>query len=64
MLPTTLWIGAALAAIMMFVQLTLALVRRDGESIGRILLGIAQFGLVWVAYLGVAAGTGRRRGRA
>ena len=55
-LPTTLWIGAALAGIMMFVQLTLALIRRDGESMGRILLGIGQFGLVWVAFLGIAAG--------
>jgi type IV secretion system protein TrbL len=55
-LPTTLWIGATLAVIMMFVQLTLALIRRDGQSIGRVLIGIGQFGLVWIAYLGVAAG--------
>ena len=55
-LPTTLWLGATLAVIMMFVQLALALVRRDGESLGRIFLGIGQFGLVWVGYLGLAAG--------
>jgi hypothetical protein len=55
-LPTTLWIGATLAVIMMFVQLTMALVRRDGQSIGRVLIGIAQFGLVWVGYLALAAG--------
>jgi type IV secretion system protein TrbL len=55
-LPTTLWIGATLAGIMLFVQLTLALVRRDGESMGRIVIGIGQFGLVWVGYLGMAAG--------
>ena len=55
-LPTTLWLGAALAVIMMFVQLALALVRRDGESMGRIFIGIGQFGLVWVGYLGLAAG--------
>ncbi|HEX8081469.1 MAG TPA: hypothetical protein VF557_14755 [Jatrophihabitans sp.] len=55
-LPTTLWLGATLAVIMMFVQLSVALIRRDGESIGRVLIGIAQFGLVWVAYLGLAAG--------
>jgi type IV secretion system protein TrbL len=55
-LPTTLWIGATLAVIMMFVQLTVALIRRDGESMGRVLIGIAQFGFVWVAYLGLAAG--------
>src|SRR3954468_13916354 len=35
-LPTTLWIGAALAVIMMFVQLTLALLRRDGKSMGQV----------------------------
>jgi type IV secretion system protein TrbL len=55
-LPTTLWIGATVAVLMMFVQLTVALVRRDGQSLGRVLLGVAQFGLVWVGYLGVAAG--------
>ena len=55
-LPTTLWLGATLAVIMMFVQLTVALIRRDGQSVGRVLLGIAQFGAVWVGYLGVAAG--------
>ena len=55
-LPTTLWLGATLAVIMMFVQLSVALIRRDGESMGRVLIGIAQFGLVWVAYLGLAAG--------
>ncbi len=55
-LPTTLWLGAALAVIMMFVQLTLALLRRDGKSMGQILIGIGQFGLVWAAFLGLAAG--------
>jgi type IV secretion system protein TrbL len=55
-LPTTLWIGATLAGVMMFVQLTMALVRRDGQSIGRLLIGIGQFGLVWIGYLGLAAG--------
>jgi hypothetical protein len=55
-LPTTLWIGATLAGIMMSVQLTLSLIRRDGQSMGRIFLGVGQFGLVWVGYLGIAAG--------
>src|SRR3954451_5929261 len=53
-LPTTLWIGASVAGIMIFVQLTVALIRRDGRSLGRVLLGVGQFGLVWVGYLGVA----------
>lgn len=55
-LPTTLWLGASLAVIMMMLQLTVALVRRDGQSLGRILIGIGQFGLVWAGYLGLAAG--------
>lgn len=55
-LPTTLWLGAALTVIMMFIQLTVALLRRDGQSLGRIFLGIGQFGLVWVGFLGIAAG--------
>src|SRR4051812_12039352 len=38
-LPTTLWIGATLAVIMMFVQLLVALMRRDGESMGKVVLG-------------------------
>src|SRR4051812_1523139 len=53
-LPATLWIGASVAGIMIFVQLTVALIRRDGQSLGRVLLGVGQFGLVWVGYLGVA----------
>src|SRR4051812_22554520 len=53
-LPTTLWIGATVAGTMIFVQLTVALIRRDGQSLGRVLLGVGQFGLVWVGYLGVA----------
>ena len=66
-LPTTLWLGATLAVVMMFVQLSVALVRRDGQSLGRVLLGIGQFGLVWVSFLGVAMGlvtaaTGLSRG--
>ena len=55
-LPTTLWLGASVAGIMIFVQLALALIRRDGQSLGRVLLGVGQFGLVWVGYLGVAGG--------
>jgi type IV secretion system protein TrbL len=66
-LPTTMWIGASVAVIMMFVQLTVALIRRDGQSLGRVLLGVGQFGLVWVGYLGVggalvAAAAGLSRG--
>jgi type IV secretion system protein TrbL len=55
-LPTTLWVGAAVAATTMFVQLAVALLRRDGTSMSRVLLGVGQFGVVWVGYLGVAGG--------
>ncbi|WP_138757689.1 type IV secretion system protein [Modestobacter altitudinis] len=55
-LPTTLWFGASVAVTMMFVQLTVALLRRDGRSLGRVLAGVGQFGLVWVGYLGMAGG--------
>jgi len=54
-LPTTLWIGATVAALMMFVQLSTAMVRRDGQSLGRVLLGVGQFTAVWAGYLGAAA---------
>ena len=66
-LPVTLWLGGFVAVVMLFVQVGLALVRRDGQSIGRILLGIAQYGLVCTAFLSVAAaviaaGSGLERG--
>src|SRR3954463_5472802 len=55
-LPTTLWLSGVVAVSMMFIQLAVALVRRDGKSLGRVLLGVGQFGAVWVGYLGVAGG--------
>src|SRR4051812_13424916 len=55
-LGITLWISATVALILMMVQLIVALVRRDGQSFGRILLGVAQYGFVWATFLGVAAG--------
>ncbi|MGY5884175.1 hypothetical protein [Modestobacter lacusdianchii] len=53
--PVTFGIGATVAALMALVQLGAALVRRDGETLGRLLIGLVQFGLVWVGYVGVAA---------
>jgi len=52
-LPTTLWLGGAVAVLLLFVQLGAALVRRDGQSLARVVLGIGQFGVVWVGFLGV-----------
>lgn len=53
-LPTTLWLGLFLVSITMALQLAVAVVRRDGKSLGRIVIGVCQFGLVWVGYLAVA----------
>ena len=53
-LPTTLWLGLFVVTLMMLLQLGVALIRRDGQSLGRILIGIVQFGLVWLSYLTLA----------
>ncbi|WP_241037779.1 hypothetical protein [Blastococcus litoris] len=53
--PVTFGIGATVAALMALVQLGVAAVRRDGETLGRLLIGLLQFGLVWAGYVGVAA---------
>ncbi|GAB3314406.1 hypothetical protein GCM10027451_29320 [Geodermatophilus aquaeductus] len=53
--PVTFGIGASVAAVMGLVQLGVAALRRDGRTLGRLLIGLAQFGLVWSGYVGVAA---------
>ncbi|MGY1631898.1 hypothetical protein ACI784_09365 [Geodermatophilus sp. SYSU D01186] len=53
--PVTFGIGAAVAGLMALVQLGVAAVRRDGQTLGRLLIGLVQFGLVWAGYVGVAA---------
>ncbi len=53
-LPTTLWLGLFVVTLMMLLQLAAALIRRDGQSLGRIFVGMLQFGLVWLSYLVVA----------
>jgi len=54
--PTTLWLAGWAVGLLMLVQLSVALVRRDGKSLGTVVLGTIQFGLAWVGYLGVAGG--------
>ena len=54
-LPYTFGIGAAVAVLLGLVQVGVAAIRRDGQSLGRVLIGIVQFGAVWIAYLTVAA---------
>ncbi|MCF6506542.1 hypothetical protein E9549_03840 [Blastococcus sp. MG754426] len=53
--PVTFGIGATVAALMALVQLGVAVVRRDGQTLGRLLVGLLQFGLVWAGYVSVAA---------
>lgn len=48
------WIAAAVVALVLVVQLGVTAVRRDGQSLGRAVLGAAQFGAVWVAWVVLA----------
>jgi hypothetical protein len=54
-LPYTFAVGAALALLMAFVQIGLAAFQRDGRSVARVLVGVAQFWGVWIGYITVAA---------
>lgn len=47
----TFWIAGGLVLIMLMVQLGVAALRRDGQSLARALLGAGQFGAVWVAWV-------------
>jgi type IV secretion system protein TrbL len=53
--PYTFGIGLTIALIMGFAQIGAAAFRRDGQSLGRLLVGVLQFGAVWLGYVGVAA---------
>lgn len=45
------WIAGAIVLTLMMVQLGIAALRRDGQSLGRALLGAGQFGAVWVMWI-------------
>jgi type IV secretion system protein TrbL len=49
---TTFWMALALVGILILAQIGVALGKRDGHSIGRLLVGAAQFGFVWFAWVG------------
>lgn len=51
----TFWIAGAMVLLLVLVQLGIAAVRRDGQSVGRVLLGVGQFGAVWVMWVTFAA---------
>jgi type IV secretion system protein TrbL len=53
--PYTFGIGLAVASVMALVQVGTAALRRDGRAVARVLVGLAQFGAVWVGYVGCAA---------
>jgi len=54
-LPYTFAIGAMIAVLMAFIQIGIALYQRDGKSLARVMVGVIQFGAVWVGYLAIAA---------
>jgi hypothetical protein len=47
--PYTFWIAGALVLILVMIQIGIAAFRRDGQSLARVLIGAAQFVMVWVA---------------
>ena len=48
---TTFWSAAALALIMLMIQVGTTVARRDGKALARVVIGVAQFVLVWVVWL-------------
>ena len=54
-LPYTFAIGGFVAGLMALIQIGVALYRRDGQSVARVMVGAVQFGAVWIGYLAMAA---------
>jgi hypothetical protein len=50
----TFWLAGALALTLGMVQLGVAAARRDGKSLGRLLIGMGQFVVVWGAWTAYA----------
>ncbi|MFZ0157544.1 MAG: hypothetical protein WAL50_00825, partial [Kineosporiaceae bacterium] len=48
---TTFWIAGTLAVLMGMIQLGTALLRRDGRALAELFLGLAQFAVVWAAWI-------------
>ena len=48
---TTFWAAGALVLIMVLVQLGVSAFQRDGKSLARVLIGGAQFTMVWAAWV-------------
>lgn len=48
---TTFWVAATLVTLMAVAQIGVAVFRRDGKSLGRVLLGAGQFVGVWFCWI-------------
>lgn len=48
----TLWLGLSLMLVMVMIQLGTAVVRRDAASVSRLLIGAAQYVIVWFSWIG------------
>jgi hypothetical protein len=53
--PTTFWLAGAVLLVMAIVQVGIAAGRRDGRSLARALVGLAQFAIVWGGWIGYTA---------
>ena len=47
----TFWIAGVLVVIFVTVQLGIAAIRRDGQSLARVLIGAAQYVMVWAGWI-------------
>ncbi len=54
-LPYTFALGLMVATFMALIQIGIALYQRDGKSIARVMVGVVQFGAVWIGYIAIAA---------
>ena len=48
----TFWLAGVVLLIMAVVQIGIAAGRRDGKSLARVLIGVAQFAIVWGGWIG------------
>ncbi|MGB8384591.1 MAG: hypothetical protein WCG47_25685, partial [Dermatophilaceae bacterium] len=52
--PVAFWVAAALVLTLVMIQMGAAALRREGRALARAGIGMAQFGMVWTAWLGYA----------
>lgn len=49
--PVTFWLAGAVLLVMVIVQIGIAAGRRDGRGLARALIGVAQFAVIWGAWI-------------